>query len=304
MRIVMLGHSGVGKTTYMASAYGALQSNYEGFSLRAKATSDHERFVTLAKGIAEGTYPAGTDQRETYSFILRFRGHDVLPFDWADYRGGVLMDRSAKAESAKVRNDLAHADGVAIFCDCRKLQRGQRTAQEMGRLSNLLGSSLMGVEKNLPVALVLTKRDCVRDIDERITQWVAPIVECLRSSDRLLGAQIPVACGPKASDVATPLLFLLSHAIQRKSQTLAAEIKQRTQEAEGHEARAATFTGVVKDAWGSFWQGFDPQSYPYRTNTQQAGDARSAAQKAQQALQPLIQPAKALQSRLATITSF
>ena len=42
MRIVTLGHTAVGKTTYMASLYGALQRSYEGFTLRAKRAADHK----------------------------------------------------------------------------------------------------------------------------------------------------------------------------------------------------------------------------------------------------------------------
>lgn len=304
MRIVMLGHSGVGKTTYMAAVYGELQSPHGGFFLRAEDPDDHRRFLDIADRISVGEYPAGTDQRETYRFILRHRTQDVFSFDWADYRGGALMEQSVTDETRKVREDLVRADGVVIFCDSRKLQRGQSTAKEMGRLSQLLGSSLASVDKDLPVVIVLTKRDCVKQIDERITQWIDPIVECLRGSDRLKGAVVPVACGPEASDVPLPLLFVLCHGIQRKARQLHELVSQHTENAQRLTAKGATFFGAVEDVWGQFWEGVDPRAYPHSTYAERAGDALGEARKLQKVLEPLVEPAKALARLLEGVQAF
>ena len=57
MRIVMIGHSNVGKTTYMASMYGAMQVGVDGFTLRAARTDDHERFVALHRMTRAGRPP-------------------------------------------------------------------------------------------------------------------------------------------------------------------------------------------------------------------------------------------------------
>ena len=59
----MLGHTGVGKTTYLASLYGSLQREVEGFSLSTSKSRDHDRLIQLANTIGKGEYPLSTDQK-------------------------------------------------------------------------------------------------------------------------------------------------------------------------------------------------------------------------------------------------
>lgn len=297
MRIVMLGHSGAGKTTYMASVYGAMQRPHGGFSLRAVDAADHRRFLALAEGIVGGTYPAGTDQRETYRFALRYRDLPVLEFDWADYRGGAILEREAGVETDRLRHDLAQADGIAVFCDADRLARGRRTASEMGRLSHLLGRALGRDTRRLPVVVVLTKRDCVKQIDDRILQWVDPMIRCVRASDRLAGAVVPVACGPRASQVPDPLLFILAHGITLRAGDLQARIDALTSRADELVRRGETLTGMLWDTFGFLWEGDG-----HRTHAQQAAAARRQARRERQVLEPLVGPARALGGCLTAVT--
>ncbi len=80
MRIVEIGHTGVGKTTYMATLYGIQQEGIEGFSLKAQNSSDHERLIELAKNISQGIYPSATDQRREYNFYLQYENKNIFSF--------------------------------------------------------------------------------------------------------------------------------------------------------------------------------------------------------------------------------
>jgi GTPase SAR1 family protein len=51
MKIVMIGNTNVGKTTYMASLYGIMQQQIEGFSLKAVNGNDRSRLHELAQAI-------------------------------------------------------------------------------------------------------------------------------------------------------------------------------------------------------------------------------------------------------------
>ena len=78
MKIVMLGHSGVGKTSYMYSMYGAMQNPYNGFTLSTQDQPDHNRFLNIYRNIIKGRYPNPTDQSEEYNFWLNFNNYNDI----------------------------------------------------------------------------------------------------------------------------------------------------------------------------------------------------------------------------------
>ena len=80
MKIVMIGNTGVGKTTYMASLYGILQQQLGGFSLQAVNQQDHRLWLDLATDIAKSRYPEKTSQRAEYDFLLQHKGKDIFAF--------------------------------------------------------------------------------------------------------------------------------------------------------------------------------------------------------------------------------
>ena len=94
MDIMLLGHSGVGKTTFAASAYAELQEDIGGFTLAAKSEEDHRRLLDDATRIHRGLYPPPTNQRDRYSFDLCYQGRSCFPFTLIDYRGTALFERS------------------------------------------------------------------------------------------------------------------------------------------------------------------------------------------------------------------
>ena len=117
MKIVMLGHTGVGKTTYMASLYGILQNPINGFTLRAQSTQDHAQLMDLYHQIHYGTYPEATMQRGQYDFLLRYEGKTAYPFTWVDYRGGALRELRDSFETQQLMQELKEAEGIVMFCD-------------------------------------------------------------------------------------------------------------------------------------------------------------------------------------------
>jgi hypothetical protein len=131
MRIVMIGHSNVGKTTYMASMYGAMQVGVDGFTLRTARADDHERFVALHRMTRAGRYPAPTDQRAQYDFRLCLNGEAFFDFTWVDRRGGAILERSTSSEAAQLVQDLVECDGLLVFCDAHAAVREDEDANEM-----------------------------------------------------------------------------------------------------------------------------------------------------------------------------
>src|SRR5262249_27415924 len=163
MRILMIGHSSVGKTTFMASTYGAMQAGVNGFTLRAAEPRAHDQLVPLHGEGRRGRYPAPTDQRAEYKFQLRHDGKGCFEFTWVDFRGGAIAERSSSREAAKLVEDLKACDGTLLFFDAAAAARGDEDANEIGRVSVLLGQAIAARQRPMPVGLVFTKADLVKD---------------------------------------------------------------------------------------------------------------------------------------------
>jgi GTPase SAR1 family protein len=78
-KILMLGHTGVGKTTYMTSLYGIMQENINGFSLNAHENKFHQFLISAFLDVQKDKYPLPTSFRESYDFNLMLNNQPVFP---------------------------------------------------------------------------------------------------------------------------------------------------------------------------------------------------------------------------------
>lgn len=261
MKIVMLGHSGVGKTTYMASMYGLLQSSINGFSLGTEYSSDHERLIKNFYSIKRGSYPNLTAQRSEYKFELLYNDESVFPFHWVDYRGGAIGERSSSSEQARIlKEDLLNANGVIVFCDCPTLESGNIRTSGIQRLINLLSVKLREVSHSIPIAVILTKADMVSNLGEHAIKVIEPLLETIRASDNIIGTVMPIACGKEMTNVEIPLLFNLYVGINLDLHETSQHIEQHMKEAEHYRDKSnffdwveSRFSGVP--TWGDLADG-------------------------------------------------
>lgn len=98
MNILMVGHSGAGKTSFMAGMYKNLGDAQEGYGIRAKDSTQKKNLERMAQNLSVGQYPSGTDIQQMYRFELTCAGKDVVPFNWMDYRGGILLSEDPDDE--------------------------------------------------------------------------------------------------------------------------------------------------------------------------------------------------------------
>ena len=141
MKIVMVGHNNVGKTTYMASLYCVMQQSINDFCLKAVDSEDRQALLKLADDIQKGKYPLPTDQRSEYKFNLRYQGKDVFPFTWADYRGGAIIQKQDSEQAQLLLEDLKKTDGIMMFCDADALARGNIRSNQLGRMTTLISQA-------------------------------------------------------------------------------------------------------------------------------------------------------------------
>lgn len=293
MKIVELGHSGVGKTTYMASMYAALQKKVAGFSLKAVDTSDHQRLCELAKSIRVNSYPPRTSQRSDYNFYLEYHGNKILPFFWADYRGKALSERTSSYEFRALQQDITKADGIIIFFDCYTLTSGDSRINEVRKITFLLNSCLMNLERPISLAIVFTKIDLVEKFEIKLLESIKELINAISKNKLISGALIPIACGQQNINVETPLLYALQTAIRTKIDSLNKDInfydkqiksyqeiakQHRSQEREYRE-KSSGLGGAVRDSWRKHIQ--HKPTYAYLADNEQ----KLAKQKKEEAKQ-------------------
>lgn len=162
----MVGHSGAGKTSFMAGMYKHLGESAEGYGISAKKVNQKTQLKRMADSLVSGHYPAGTDVQSKYEFAFTVHGSDLIPFNWIDYRGGILLsDDPDDNDMDKFMSAIKQADALVVFLDGQKLlQAGSQWNMEYDILISCIERSL-SVDHNswFPISFVITKCDLIPD---------------------------------------------------------------------------------------------------------------------------------------------
>ncbi|OQW92334.1 MAG: hypothetical protein BWK78_02000 [Thiotrichaceae bacterium IS1] len=302
MKIVELGYSGVGKTTYMASMYGTLQEGFGGFKLRTIDHAEHTRLLGLYASIKAGNYPPATSQRNEYDFYLQHGGKDIFQFTWADYRGKAIRETSDSYEAQRLHQDICSADGIMIFFDCKALIKGDAKANEIRRVTALMNKAFQDLNQPISLAIVLTKIDLVEkeNFKSGLLEPLKGLIEVVETSNMVSGTLIPVACGIKMINTQMPVLFALQTRVRSTVNMLNEEYKKYASEAESceEEARkeqklASGLGGFFRDLGRSILSETTHAELA-RRNWREAEEKKEKAQAKLAEWQPLSQPANDL----------
>lgn len=251
MKIMMLGHSGVGKTTFMACMYAMLQDERGGFFVQAREQAVHDSMIELATNVVNGgAYPAPTASKSNYDLVLFHDSDPVFGFEWVDYRGNALNE-SGTAEREALLQEINGSDGLILFFDGTQLEKGVGPARKtVGDLQYLLTQAVNNQERVVPVAIVVTKVDLVED-GEKVFEGVKPLCEIIAASSHIHGALIFTGCGEKLLyNVEKPTLFVLHKGI------FSALTQMRTAfEAEFAAAERLGNQSNILDDISSWWSG-------------------------------------------------
>ena len=293
MDILMLGHSGVGKTTFMAAMYAALQQPIDGFRVKA-GKGQHKRLISLAKAIMSGHYPDATDQRSIYNLKLMYQDQAVFDFRWIDYRGNAMNESNSSADARQLVADLQGANGILTFIDASELVGGsRRVRREIGRLTALLGEAVRGIAVPTPLAVVLTKFDTVdQSKGDKMMVPLEGLASAVAASRFVHGTIVPTSCGKELVNVHLPTLFALHIGIRGKLASLEGQYESRLAAA----AEAESQVGL----WNDFmaWLGEAPNK------RDEARSHRLSAQGVAQSYHALAKPAEGLGAYLDDLEHF
>ncbi|MFI3305298.1 MAG: hypothetical protein R3Y68_02150 [Rikenellaceae bacterium] len=232
MNILMIGNKDSGKTTYMTSAYGSMQSLSDSFSIHTDSIS-HKLFVEQYNSMrGNGVYPPATLRRNSFDFHLKYNGNTVHNFTWNDFNGGVISERSTENEKLLV-HDIHCSDGLMLFFDAQQLKNNS-IATKVREIIRLLAKNLKSIERPYYISIVITKSDLIglryNDELETVLQPLKPMLNIINANEYIQSIVTPVCCiKNKIINADFPILYMLHggmmNYISKESDRLDNELK-------------------------------------------------------------------------------
>lgn len=241
MNILMVGHSGAGKTSYMAGLYKQFGGETNGFGLWMSDSNKRDNLIHLAHGIERGYYPNGTDIASQYQFYLQFDNELLIPFNWYDYRGGALSESSKYSPDAQeLLRRMNSADALIVFLDGAKITK--MTDDDLEEEYDIL---LWAIQNTIskrssdgtyfPISFIITKGDLYPYYDVLLNSpglnYFMPLIKNISESKNAAG-MIGIVEVSKIgiSNVFSPLIFSLyygmHHYIRARIECMNAEIEK------------------------------------------------------------------------------
>ena len=179
IKITTLGTTGAGKTSYLLGMYAVMQTGIQGFTLAAKdmdvdleLTERWEKLISIAGEDRWPTPNAATMEHYGFDFSYGFR--PLIGFEWLDYRGLALSDRSTEQDVIDLVQYLGASECLFLCISGESLVEPitPSTVREIksDRMNQFI-QQYISVNKKpdnknpFPVAIVITKYDLCQDRD-------------------------------------------------------------------------------------------------------------------------------------------
>ena len=194
IKITMLGTTGAGKTSYLLGMYAVMQTGVQGFTLAAndmdldlELTQRWEKLISL-KG--EDRWPTpNAAAMEYYGFDFSYGFRPLMSFQWLDYRGLALSDRSTEQDVADLVQYLQESACLFLCISGEHLinEITPSTVREIksDRMNQFI-QQYISVNKEpdshnpFPVALIITKYDlCHHRNKDEIIEDVKKLFQAL-----------------------------------------------------------------------------------------------------------------------------
>lgn len=184
IKITILGTTGAGKTSYLLGMYAVMQTGIQGFNLAAKdmdldleLTERWEKLISLTGEDRWPTPNAATMEYYKFDFSYGFRS--LMGFEWLDYRGLALSDRSTEQDVGDLVQYLQESEclflcisGEYLVSDITPATVREMKSDRMNQfLQQYVGAKKKPNSQNpFPVTIIITKYDLChhRERDEII----------------------------------------------------------------------------------------------------------------------------------------
>lgn len=245
MDIVMLGHSGAGKTTYVAALYYRMTNGLYDYTMEYdywhnywykhygkenynyttdEAKKEGEELKKVSQNISNGLYPPPTAIKQEYVFRMTYKDLNSITFNWFDYRGGALMERSSQSsDSAELISKIKNSDALIVFLDGTKLEEPlSKNEREFRRLVYLIKNAISNITVEdgtfFPVSFVITKDDLCSNVlnSEGFNFFLDNILNDIAQSKKIAALVTWVTVNKEnIYNVHWPLFFSIRHCMNK-----------------------------------------------------------------------------------------
>ncbi|WP_432832441.1 TRAFAC clade GTPase domain-containing protein [Dactylosporangium sp. CA-092794] len=250
MNVLLIGPSGVGRTTFLCLALAALGDHR--FPVRVTAArSETGRWVRyVTREIRErGTYPARGGPDVVLDLLLTADNAGRWRFRCQDFSGAVLREPGT-AQAASFDRALASADGLLLFADATELLDARRTPRNINDIvAALLRAATYRAGRPTAAAVVVTKTDAVDLTRPQVTaQLLEPFRSLVASARRDPSIQLRTsfaAVGPQPVGFAGPLLWVLTLGLLSRARELSRALRVPAAAPPYHAARQAEWAELI-----------------------------------------------------------
>ncbi|MDO4571123.1 MAG: hypothetical protein Q4D38_12110 [Planctomycetia bacterium] len=199
MKVLMIGDSHVGKTTYMAAMY-KLMADDDKICIRANNSEDAKTLERFGEELfSRGIYPDKTALKSNYRFSLDIRSNSVQDFhffyfSWIDSPGEAIYQRTTEPIPAELARDLNEVDSLVVFLDFTTLnaQENSKVMRQWNRIKQFMLKFAGRAREDQPLTLtiILTKADVDVDFDlENAPVWnkLCEFINSIRNNQSLFG---------------------------------------------------------------------------------------------------------------------
>ena len=241
----MLGQSSAGKTTFMAALYHRMVEGVYDYSMRYdvfsnywykkyqlnnnlysldEARKEENELKTVSLNVTKGIYPPPTAIRQEYLFKFKYKNYNEIEFNWMDYRGGALMERSSHSSDMKeLTEKIKNSDALIVFLDGAKLEepieKNERQFKRMVYLiKNAISSVTVANDTYYPISFVLTKDDICSDVldSEGFEFFYTNIMKDILESTKVAGMVTWITVNREnIYNVHWPLFFSINHCMHK-----------------------------------------------------------------------------------------
>jgi hypothetical protein len=208
IKITMLGTTGAGKTCFMVGMYAMMQLGVHGFTLNAQDMDEDidlsDNWERLTEG-GEDRFPAATSDTHNFCFNFCYGAKKLMGFEWLDYRGGALRDKSSQSDVQALQKSLNQSSCVFLCISGEHLAKKIESPDEALNMAkktradrmNLFLSKLYEEQGPVPVVIAITKYDlCMHRTREDIGEDIKKLFNALFTEDNgWLVAICPVSLG-------------------------------------------------------------------------------------------------------------
>lgn len=194
IKITMLGTTGAGKTSYLLGMYAAMQSGIQGFTLSAKdidldleLTERWEQLISIQGADRWPPPNAGVVEHCYFDFNYGFR--PIMSFEWIDYRGLALSDRSSEQDVQELSQYLRESECVFLTISGEYLQdqvtpnsvREMKSDRMNQFLQQYISNHYRPTSNNpFPIAILITKYDlCHHRTKEEVIEDIKKLFQAL-----------------------------------------------------------------------------------------------------------------------------